>query len=173
MAPQTIEEYLVRELVKDSSNSKIVKEYLEKLDKKDIVTLFDNYLDKDGEQAQLKIPVSILRNRKLSSLGLIIKFLREEAGLSNGEVASQLKRSHQVCWTTYNNTKKRLPNRLSFEFSEFDIPVQIFRDMRYSVLESIVVFLKGEFNLSFHEIAILLSRDDRTIWTVYSRAIKK
>ncbi|MFH1770128.1 MAG: hypothetical protein ABH828_01075 [archaeon] len=33
--------------------------------------------------------------------------------------------------------------------------------------------MKEEKNLSYHEIAILLNRDDRTIWTAYSRVQKK
>ncbi len=54
-----------------------------------------------------------------------------------------------------------------------DIPSSIFRDRSLSVLEVLVRYLKDEKKLSFHEIAVLLNRDDRTIWTVYSRGRKK
>ena len=57
--------------------------------------------------------------------------------------------------------------------SFLSIPTKIFQDRRLAVLESIVLFLKEEQNLSFHEIAALLNRDDRTIWTVYHRVTKK
>ncbi len=53
------------------------------------------------------------------------------------------------------------------------IPNFIFQDRTLSVLEVIVEYLKEEKNMSFHEIALALKRDDRTIWTVYSRARKK
>jgi len=36
-----------------------------------------------------------------------------------------------------------------------------------------VEYLKEHEALSFHQIAALTNRDDRTIWTVYSRAKKK
>ncbi len=173
MAPQSIEEYIVQELIRDTSNTKIVRQYLEKLDRVEILRLFDNFLDKDDTKAEIKIPVSILRDRRLSSLELIVKFLREETGLSNAAVSSILGRSQQVCWNTYNNSRKKVPERLGFEFSGYDIPVRMFRDTRLSVLEAIVVFLKEEFRLSYHEIAMLLKRDDRTIWTVHERAGKK
>jgi hypothetical protein len=52
------------------------------------------------------------------------------------------------------------------------IPLDILRDRNLSVLESIVEYLKNK-GLSFHEIAILLNRDERNIWTVYNRAKKK
>jgi hypothetical protein len=57
--------------------------------------------------------------------------------------------------------------------SSVDIPSHIFRDRSVKVLEAVVEFLKEKKNLTYHEIAVLLNRDDRTIWTVYSRAKKK
>jgi len=173
LAPQSIEEYIVHELIRDSSNTRIVRQYLEKLDRDELLRLFDNFLDRDDAKAEIKIPVSILQERKLSSLELIVKFLREEAGLSNSSVSSMLGRSQQVCWNTYSNSKKKLPGRLEFGFSNNDIPVRIFRDSTLSILEAIVVFLKDESGLSYHEIAMLLKRDDRTIWTVHDRAGRK
>ncbi len=53
------------------------------------------------------------------------------------------------------------------------VPSMIFKDRSISVLEAMVEYLKDEKQLSYHEIAILLNRDDRTIWTCYSRAKKK
>lgn len=53
------------------------------------------------------------------------------------------------------------------------IPNSVLQDRALSVLESIVEYLKEEKNMRFHEIALALKRDDRTIWTVYSRAKKK
>ncbi len=57
--------------------------------------------------------------------------------------------------------------------SPIDIPSNIFQDRSLSVLEIMVEYLKEQKGLSYHEIAILLNRDDRTIWTVYSRVKKK
>jgi hypothetical protein len=53
------------------------------------------------------------------------------------------------------------------------IPSNIFRDRSLSVLEIIVEYLKEKKKLTYHEIAVLLNRDDRTIWTCYNRAKKK
>lgn len=54
-----------------------------------------------------------------------------------------------------------------------DIPSSILRDRTLSPLESITAYLKDQTGISFHEIALLLNRDDRTIWTCYNRAQKK
>lgn len=53
------------------------------------------------------------------------------------------------------------------------IPSYIFKDRTLAPLESISEYLEDELGMSFHEIAVLLNRDDRTIWTCYSRAKKK
>ena len=53
------------------------------------------------------------------------------------------------------------------------IPSSIFKDRKLAPLESITEYLKDTQGLSFHEIAVILNRDDRTIWTCYNRAKKK
>ncbi len=53
------------------------------------------------------------------------------------------------------------------------IPSNIFKDRNLAVLESLVEYLKEIRGFSFHEIGVLLNRDERNIWTVYSRAKKK
>jgi len=168
LAPQNIEDYLVSELVKDSSE--IVRKYLEKLDRKQIISLFDSFLDKQGE-GEIRIPISVLKNRKVSGLESIVKFLREEVKLSNSNVAKLLGRSQQVCWTTYKNAARKMKERFTFSMSDIDIPAKVFRS-RFSVLEAIVMFLVTN-GRSFHEIAVALARDDRTIWTTYQRAMRK
>jgi hypothetical protein len=61
----------------------------------------------------------------------------------------------------------------SIKKEEILIPSSIFIDRKLSVLEILVEYLKEKRNLNYHQIASLLNRDDRTIWTVYNRAKKK
>jgi len=56
---------------------------------------------------------------------------------------------------------------------EVEFPTYIFKDRKGAVLEIIVEYLKDVKQLNFHEIALLLNRDERTIWTAYSRVKKK
>ena len=53
------------------------------------------------------------------------------------------------------------------------IPLSVFLDRSVSVLEAVSEYLKDSKKFSYHEIAVLLNRDDRTIWTCYNRAKKK
>lgn len=60
-----------------------------------------------------------------------------------------------------------------FEKSSLAIPTSIFKNRKLSVLEAIVVHLKEKKKMTYAQIARLLSRDDRTVWTAYQRSLKK
>ena len=53
------------------------------------------------------------------------------------------------------------------------IPLKIVQNRNLSILESIVWFLKEQEKMNFHEVGIMLNRDERNIWTVHGRAKKK
>jgi len=57
--------------------------------------------------------------------------------------------------------------------TDFTIPTHIFRGTGLSVLEAIVVYFREEHRLRYSQIAILLDRDERNIWTIYHRAKEK
>lgn len=56
---------------------------------------------------------------------------------------------------------------------EFTIKTSIFHNLNLTIFEALVKYLKEEKNFNFHEISILLNRDERNIWTVYSNSLKK
>jgi hypothetical protein len=124
-----------------------------------------------SEKQEFFIPVSIF-NKQLSSLEAISKYLIENKGLSLKQISSLLNRSNRNIWNSYNSSKKKFPHKLVVKESQL-IPCSVLRDLRHTLLENIVSYLKGSFNLSYHQIAVMLYRDDRTIWTVYKRAQKK
>jgi predicted transcriptional regulator len=54
-----------------------------------------------------------------------------------------------------------------------DIPLSLFSNRKLGVLEVTVKYLKENQNMKYSEIAKILNRDERTIWTTYSKAVKK
>ena len=54
-----------------------------------------------------------------------------------------------------------------------EVPPSIFRKNPLSILEAVVKFLKEDAGYTYHQIGVLLNRDERNIWTVYDRAKKK
>lgn len=55
---------------------------------------------------------------------------------------------------------------------EIKIPTKIFGDRSFAVLESLVKYMKEELKMNYAEIAEILNRDERTIWTAYNRKQK-
>jgi len=52
------------------------------------------------------------------------------------------------------------------------IDSSIFQSKR-SPFEALVVYFKDKQGMSYHDIGVLLNRDERNIWTVYNRGKKK
>jgi len=54
-----------------------------------------------------------------------------------------------------------------------DIPLSVLQDRNVAVLESISEYLCSEKNMKYSDVAKMLNRDQRTIWTACNRAKKK
>jgi len=68
--------------------------------------------------------------------------------------------------------KKQIANEQRKKNS-LEIPLRVLQNRNIAVLEAIVAYFKEEKQMKYSEIATLLNRDQRTIWTVYSRVKKK
>jgi len=121
---------------------------------------------------KLFFPTTIL-NKKLTVLESVVKYLKEEQSVSLRRISNLLGRDERNIWHICNRARKKYPKRFVIKKTKFWIPVAIFSDKKLSALEAIVSYIKEELSLTYHEIALLLKRDDRTIWTVYQRARKK
>jgi hypothetical protein len=135
--------------------------------------LIDVLLEKRAEKPLDMIPVSIFDNKDLSALEAIVKYMKENLNFGSGEIGKLLKRDISTISSTYIKARKKHPSEFSVGKPKYFIPLSALSNRHYSILESIVKFLKKTLNLSNNEIAKLLNRDNRTIWTVYSRAVKK
>src|SRR4030042_2869118 len=151
------------------------------IDEKQLVSLFFEYLKqeydvskKDIERLLVKkeedylIPISVLSIRRLGGFEVIVKYLKENLGLSIDEISGLTNRSKSTIGVVYHKARHKLPKAFPHSLiasAEYQIPVSLLRVREISVLETIVCFLKDDHNLSFSKIAILLNRDDRTIWT--------
>ena len=53
------------------------------------------------------------------------------------------------------------------------LPNTVFFDTNLAILEAVVEYLKEEKGLNYRQIGLILNRDERNIWTIYSRVKKK
>ncbi len=120
---------------------------------------------------EISLPLSVLQNN--SSLEAIVFYLKDILGLRFNEIARLLNRNQKTIWVTYSNAKKK---KISLDLrnnSGLMLPLSIFISRNFSILETIVFHLRINQLLSFNEIAKLLGKNYRTIWTVYKRSLKK
>ena len=150
-------------------------EYLKQqgLSPEEIIGLINKQL-KISAKEEVKVPISVFNNDHLGSLEAIVKYLRENLLLSFRQIAELTNRNEVALAVSYRNAKKKLEAKFVVtEISPYSIPVSILKDRNLSVLENISAYLKDNFGLNYHSVAVLLNRDDRTVWTVYQRAKKK
>ena len=138
----------------------------------DVLLLLDKVKEKVIKK-DLTLPISIFDNKELSCFETICKYVKEDLKLSYHKIGELLNRNERTIWVTYQHSCKKRPKKLHIAPSRFQIPISVIKDRSLSVLESITVFLKTRYNLSFAEIASLLNKSRQNIWTVYDRAQKK
>lgn len=119
-----------------------------------------------NSQEKIKRIIQEIKEHNITKQDLLLNFLQEETSqifddqtiqtLEN--VTKQLKEIKKI------KPKQAIPNH---------IPIMLFSDRTLSILEHITTYLKEQHGLSYKEIAILLNRDQRTVWTTYQRARKK
>ena len=120
--------------------------------------------------SHISIPVSIFFNNACGSLEIISKYLKDCLHLKFHEIASLLNRDDRTIWGSYQAAKH---HPCKSDLTALTIPLSIFRNRAFSVLEQIVGYLKDHHQLKFSQIARLIARDDRTVWTTYHRLKKK
>ena len=136
-----------------------------------------NEIAKDGSNAdfsinEISVPIDIFSS-SASGLESLSQYLKDVLGLRFCEIAGILNRDDRTVWGAHKGAAEK--NHLSNEAadSSIKIPISIFRDRSLSVLEALSEYLKECQNMRYCRIASLLNKDQRTIWTVYSRAKKK
>ncbi|MBW2976607.1 hypothetical protein KY347_04125 [Candidatus Woesearchaeota archaeon] len=114
------------------------------------------------------IPISVFK-ADISCLEIIVKYLREAEKKSFREISKILNRKTSTIYSTYSKSKIKFKGKLDISDASVVIPYKIFANRKYSVLESLVAYLKGKQKLSFTQISLVLNKHYSTIKTVYRR----
>ena len=125
-------------------------------------------------KSDIKIPLCIF-NKKLSPAESLCKYLKENKKLRFSEIAKLINRDERSIWTNYNNSVKKIKEKIKYGKKTEEkilVSINIFADRRLSILESVVKYLK-EREYRNYEIAELLGKDQRNIYTVHKRVEKK
>jgi hypothetical protein len=133
----------------------------------DLVKLFELLSERE-----ILIPLTIFNDR-LSALETISRYLHENLNMSFKRIAELMNRSEKTIWQAYNTSLRKYGKRIIAPHTPYLIPLSVFANRKFSNLESVVLFAKEQYNLRYSDLGILLHRDQRTVWTVYQRAVRK
>tara|TARA_Y100000034_G_C6710439_1_gene313791 strand:- start:106 stop:627 length:522 start_codon:yes stop_codon:yes gene_type:complete len=148
----------------------ILKKTLKKLcdeEKLDLAQLI-NYFNE--VKRDISIPLFIFCN-KLNPMEAICKFLKENKTLSNKEISVLLNRQEGSVWASYKRSK--LKKKFVDKVDNYNIPLSIFSDRSFSILESLVFYLYQVYGLSNKKISALLKRSPNSIAVLMKRAKDK
>ncbi|MBW2988741.1 hypothetical protein KY358_00320 [Candidatus Woesearchaeota archaeon] len=118
------------------------------------------------------IPISAFRSG-LSGLQAIIRYLKDSQETPFSRISDILNRKLSTIYNTYRASKLRLRGMLDLSDSSILIPLDMFKDTRYSVLESVSYHLRKTRALPFDKIASSLKKSSSTVKTAYKRYMIK
>jgi DNA-directed RNA polymerase specialized sigma24 family protein len=144
---------------------------LTKYDEEQLLDEFKEFLLQKNKK-EIAVPCEIFSS-ELSPFESIVKYLHENNDLGHSDIAKILKRDRQVVWTTYARASKKKKAKYNINDKGIRINLAHLDLENLSFLENIIIYLKDEHNLKNSEIAQLLKKDQRTIWTSYNRVGKK
>jgi len=148
-------ETIIKQLIKA-----VYEEYSVK--RKDVLSLI---------RKEINIPITIF-SKELGALESLVKYMKENLNMNYHEIAKELNRDERTIWTAYKKAKEKQKEPIKIKETDISIPLSIFKDRKLTILESIIIYLK-EKEMKYSEIAELIDRDQRNIWTIYSKARKK
>ncbi|MCK5450105.1 DUF285 domain-containing protein [Candidatus Pacearchaeota archaeon] len=119
----------------------------------------------------VSIPIAIF-SEKIGGLEAITKYMRENLRMSYSEIGLELKRDQRTIWSSYNRAIAKNDEFLEVSDDDTCVPITILENRNLTVLESLVSYLH-ENKMKYSEIGKMLNRDQRNIWTISSRAMKK
>ena len=117
------------------------------------------------------IPATIF-SKDVGALEALCRYMKENLGMNYHEIAVALSRNDRTVWTACNKAIKKQRELPPVKKTSIMLPVKIFQNRKLTVLEAAIIHLKNG-GMRYSKIGELLHRDQRNIWTIYSRAKNK
>ncbi len=133
----------------------------------------------DENSAEKTVSSTIFCDRRSAPLEAVVVYLHDVKHYTFAAIGKLLNRSAKTTYTSYARAKEKQSTEYAVELNEVQrhyaipIPLTVFHDRVFSSLECLVVYLKETKVMTYRQIAIILNRDERNIWSVYHHALKK
>jgi hypothetical protein len=152
------------------NKKEVIEIVVERLKKKYSLTR-NELLEVVNAREGITIPITIF-TKELGGLEAVVKYMKENLNMNYREIAREIERDERTIWTAYKKACEKQKEHVRIKETEINLPISIFENKKLTILEAIIIYLK-EKGKKYSEIAKLLDRDPRNIWTIYSKAINK
>ena len=120
---------------------------------------------------EVKIPLEVFK-QKIGVAESICKYLKENNGLKFSQISRIVGRDQRTIWNNYRNAARKMEEEIKVDENTKYIPMKVFSNRKLSMLESVIYYLREE-RYRNKEIAEMLDKDARNVWTIWNRARKK
>jgi len=136
------------------------------LELQQLISLF-----KEARQEQ-DIPLTIF-SYNLGPVQAICKYLKENKQFSYREIGAIIHRNEKSVWATYTRAKKETKLPFILKNEKYSIPISLFKDRNYSVMEIITWHLYQVYHLNTKEMGQLLHCSPNSAAVLLKRARDK
>ncbi|HIG93145.1 TPA: hypothetical protein HA242_00035 [Candidatus Woesearchaeota archaeon] len=118
------------------------------------------------------IPLSIF-SHSLAPMEALTKFLKENEQMSLPEIALLLHRDQRSIWANYRRAGRILKSKLASTSETYVLPLSLFQDRSFSILESVVLYLNSVHHLTPKQMGKLLHKSPNSMAVLLKRGKEK
>jgi hypothetical protein len=135
---------------------------------------FEKFLEEkyQKEDIQFNFPINIFCEQ-LTPFESLVKFLFEQEKLGFSDIGQLLRKDRRVVWTTYKRASEKFKEPFAIIEEAIRLPLSELVSDKLSIAELVVAYLKDKLHLRNSQVGSLIKKDEKTVWTLYHRAIKK
>jgi hypothetical protein len=148
---------------------KLAKDIALFLKNKYSLSIHDIFEFDDTNFSDILVPITVF-STELSPSEAITKYLKEKYDLTFTEIGNQLKKEPSSIWASYKRATTKVSPDFKFQDSDVLLPISIFSNEEFSVLESISYFLREKKHMKMKKIAQLVNKSVSTMWSAYNRS---
>ena len=169
--PEIVQESLNPDSLKTAKTSKAIADIEKNFAKlkdenfsyEEMLDIFNRIISKSFASEEIILPASVFDNSILSSLEIIVKYLHENLGLKFSKIAKLIGRNNIALANSYRIAVRKHPSKIIVKPSVFVVPCSILKNRELSVLENISYYLKNSYKLTYHDVAVLLRKNEENI----------
>jgi len=139
---------------------------------KELKSLISSLESEKKEADKSKIPLEIFSSN-LGALEALVKYLRENLNFKYKYINEISNKSIGALGKTYASASLKQKEKFVIKDFKNSIDIEILFAEGFTVLANIILFLRDSKAMKFSEIAALLSRNVKSVWTVYHNAKEK